>query len=104
MRKFVVALVLALSLQGCAVAIAPPGVPGLCFTNLKGTLSSTGAARGTKEGEGHITSLFGAFAWGDASVETAAKKAGITHVSWVDYHAKSVLGIWAQYTVRVYGD
>lgn len=44
------------------------------------------------------------FATGDASVETAARNAGITTIHHVDYEIMSVLGVFARFTIFVYGD
>ena len=43
-------------------------------------------------------------ALGDASIQTAAREAGITRIHHVDYQAKSYVGIYTIYTVIVYGD
>jgi len=42
--------------------------------------------------------------WGDASVASAAKSAGITVVHHIDYEMMSVLGIYVEFTTIVYGD
>jgi hypothetical protein len=41
---------------------------------------------------------------GDASIEAAAKNAGITRIHHVDYQTQSVLGVMADFTVIVYGN
>jgi hypothetical protein len=43
-------------------------------------------------------------ATGDASIEAAAKSAGITKIHHVDYHSKNILGIIGTFTVMVYGE
>lgn len=64
----------------------------------------TSNALGTKVGQASATSILGIVGTGDASIQAAAKKAGITKISHVDESATSVLGIYAKYTTTVYGE
>ena len=41
---------------------------------------------------------------GDASVQTAARNAGITKISHVDYKKTSVIGVYAKVITVVYGE
>ena len=41
---------------------------------------------------------------GDSSIKTAAANGGITKISHVDYHVMSVLGLYVETTVTVYGE
>ena len=59
---------------------------------------------GSKKGEASTVSVLGWFAVGDASVQKAAKEAGITKISHVDEESTSVLGLFAKYTITVYGE
>ena len=59
---------------------------------------------GSKKGEATATSVLGWFAFGDASVQKAAKDGGITKISHIDQKSTSVLGLFAKYTITVYGD
>jgi hypothetical protein len=43
-------------------------------------------------------------AWGDASIETAAKNGGINTIRHVDYEVTSVLYAFIEFTTIVYGD
>jgi hypothetical protein len=43
-------------------------------------------------------------ATGDASIDSAAKSAGIKTIHHVDYQSKSILGLYAEFTVIVYGE
>ena len=60
---------------------------------------------GLKSGTSTCLSWFGLIATGDASIEAAKKKAGITSVSHVDWKVVSEipLGIKTVYTTTVYG-
>jgi len=42
--------------------------------------------------------------WGDCSIETAARNAGITRIAFADYELFSVLGLYNELTVRVFGE
>ncbi len=94
--------VLLLFLSGCAVARAP--VSGFLYTNVKGPVLATQRPMSPKVGTAEAKSILGLIAIGDASIQEAAQKAGITRISHVDYEAYSILGIYASYTVYVYGE
>ena len=55
---------------------------------------------GTAEAKGYV----GLVALGDASIQAAARDAGITRIHHVDYQAKSYVGVYTIYTVIVYGE
>lgn len=55
---------------------------------------------GTAEAKGYV----GVVALGDASIQAAAREAGITRIHHVDYQAKSYVGVYTIYTIIVYGD
>jgi hypothetical protein len=44
------------------------------------------------------------FSWGDASIQTAAKQAGIQRIHHVDNETLNILGIYARYETIVYGE
>jgi len=89
-------------LSGCAFAIA--AVIGGIYTDVKAPVGATSNSGSSKMGMASATSILGWFATGDASIETAARTAGITKISHVDFEAMSVLGLYAKYTVMVYGE
>ena len=63
-------------------------------------LAVTAFAEGTAEAKGYV----GIVALGDASIQAAAREAGITRIHHVDYQAKSYVGVYTIYTIIVYGD
>ena len=103
-KLLLVALVLvtATFLTSCAMATSP--AMGSIYTDVKAPVTATANSSSSKMGTGSVTSILGIVATGDASIESAAKNAGITKIHHVDYHTMSVLGIYAKYTVTVYGD
>ena len=44
------------------------------------------------------------FAFGDASLETAARRAGISQIHYADYEILEVLGVFGEFKVRVHGE
>ncbi|MCX7726803.1 MAG: TRL-like family protein [Chitinispirillaceae bacterium] len=108
MFKKIVALVLCVSLTalltGCGSAMAISPVTGFLYTDVKAPVAATSAETSSKVGTATCSSILGFIAVGDASIETAAKNAGITKIHHVDYKSFSVLGIYASYTVYVYGE
>lgn len=104
MKKLIYLAVIAvsLSLSGCAV-VATPAL-GTIYTDVKAPIMATSNSLGSKVGTGEVTSILGAVATGDASIQSAAQSAGITRISHVDYESTNILGIFATYTVYVYGE
>ncbi len=102
MKKFFVAAVAAVALTSCAAGIAP--VTGLVYTNVKGPIAATDNTVGSKVGTSSAKSILGIIGTGDASIDAAAKNAGITKISHVDYETKSILGIVATVKIHVYGE
>lgn len=94
----------ALLFTSCAAASTPAG-PGMIWTNVSVAENVTSSTAGSsKSGSGGITSILGLFAFGDASIESAAKSAGITQIHHVDYDQFSFLFLFGHYTVTVYGE
>lgn len=86
---------------------------GLLFANHSAPLQvdMDATTLGAKKGEATHTSYFHDFiltglnfAWGSAAIGEAAEEAGITTVKHVDYDLLNVLGLYARFTVHVYGD
>lgn len=102
MKQLAVVFALAFTLSSCAIGYAP--LVGGLYTDIKGPLTATSNPVATKVGTAMATSILGIVATGDASINEAAKKAGITRISHVDYESKSILGIYATFTVFVYGE
>lgn len=105
MKKTVIGLLsvaaMAVSLQSCITTQA--GTGGL-YTDVKQGEMATSNIRGSKVGTAKASCYVGLIAVGDASVDTAAKNGGITRISHVDSHKKSILGIVTSTTTIVYGE
>ena len=106
MRKLSVTVaiicLLVLVAGGCAMVKSP--VSGFIYTDVQGPEGATSNSGSSKMGTASCSSILGWIATGDASIETAAKSAGITKIHHVDYYGQSILGFWAKYTVKVYGE
>ena len=100
MKKFLAAAFVALACAGC---VKSPVVGGI-YTDVKDGLAVTGNAGSSKVGTAEVKGYVGLGAPGDASIQTAARDAGITRIHHVDYQAKSYVGVYTIYTVIVYGD
>jgi hypothetical protein len=57
-----------------------------------------------KEGHSQAMSILGWIGLGDASISAAMADGGIKKVHHVDMDSFNVLGIYATYTVKVYGE
>ena len=87
-----------------SVGCAKSPVVGGIYTDVKDGLAVTVNAGSSKVGTAEAKSYLGLVALGDASIQTAAREAGITRIHHVDYQAKSYVGLYTIYTVIVYGD
>jgi hypothetical protein len=108
-RKFYFIIAAVLILAGCTM----PGIPltGSLYTDVKGPLViDSEATKGQMvEGTSRAQGILG-FATGDCSLDAAirdalAKAPGSTRLEniTVDYHAKSILGIYAEFITMVKG-
>ena len=100
MKKIFVAACAALFLAGC---VKSPIVGGL-YTDIKDGMAVTGNAGSSKVGTAEAKGYVGVVAMGDASIQAAAREAGITRIHHVDYQSKSYVGVYNIYTIVVYGD
>ena len=87
-------------ISACAQGLSP--VNGLIFTEVAGPLTASSAS-GAKKGSARCTSILGAVATGNCSIEAAKQNGGITSVASVDYRTRSILGLFAEVTVEVTG-
>ena len=74
------------------------------YTGVTKPVTATSNVVGNKVGTVKTMNLFNIAAWGDASINKAAKMAGITKISHVDVKTTSVLTIFNQRTYFVYGE
>ena len=88
---------------GCA-AVATPIYGGL-YTEVQAPLQVTPneADDDLLVGRAMAESYLGLIATGDASIRAAMEDGGITEVVYVDYESTSILGLYATFTVVVYG-
>lgn len=102
MKKLLVICGVLLLMASCASVQSPVGA--WAYVNVKGPMAVTGNTGSTKVGTAECNGILGLVATGDASIETAAKSAGIKKIHHVDYESSSILGIVAKYKVVVYGE
>ena len=100
MKKVFLAFTLWL-VTGCA-HVASPAL-GAFFTQLSAPGMATANTGTKKVGEGVCTSVLGIVAFGDCSIETAKRSAGITKVATVDTKVENYF-VFAKLTTIVYGE
>ncbi len=88
--------------------LAATAQAGVIFTNTKEPVTATSATRGVRLGDSTSTTFLWMITIGDASIDTAARKASITQISHVDKSQMAVLGIpgcclFGTTTTEVYG-
>lgn len=103
-RNLILAAVAAsmLTLYGCQPVHSP--LTGVIFNETKfGYVATTNAAT-TKEGKACGTTILGWVATGDMSISAAKAAGGITNVAHIDYTAKNIVGIFAEFCTIVKGN
>lgn len=106
MKKFLTVTALftiAVILTSCNAFVGSPLV-GTIYTDVKYPVAVTNNSNATKVGSSKATSILGIVATGDASIDKAAKNAGITKIHHVDAHSTNILGIVSNYEIIVYGE
>lgn len=97
------AAILAVGLSSCALIGTKAG-GALLFTAVAEGEMVTPIELGTKVGTASASNLLGLAVTGDASIEEAARRAGIRRISHVDSRKTSILGLFSTYTIYVYGE
>ena len=101
-------LVGVLLLAGCAGYYRSPVVPplGFIYADFKAPMSSevNGAKVGSKTGIAESKSILGLIAWGDCSINSAAKNGNIQTINHADYAYMNVLGVYQSFKTMVYGE
>lgn len=93
----------AMLLSGCAQVRAP--VFGGLYSDTSAPVTATSSqVDATKRGTASAESYLGIIATGDASIQAAAESANISEIHHVDYESENILGLYAKYTVVVYGE
>lgn len=110
----IILLALALSM-GCGRFRAPVIPPqGLLFSSVKAPVSinfdNTPAGRQLSRVSQSSTYYFRDFiitgmdfSWGSVGINEIARKGGLSQVYFADYEYLNILGIYAQFTINVYG-
>lgn len=102
--KLAIAALATFTSAGCA-AVATGGntyALGFIYSGYK-SAGAVGTAPATKRGEACASSILGAIATGDASIEEAKRDGGITQVAFVDHDQFSILGLYATSCTIVHG-
>jgi hypothetical protein len=102
MRALCVVLVLAIGLVFGTGCVQSPTGPGLIYMNVKGPLQPAGCTATSKVGKSCAKVFLVLFAWGDASIESAKRDAGITEVTTIDHESFNFVGFGSFCTI-VYG-
>lgn len=81
---------------------------GLFYTNATYPVTATGSKVKDlsllKKGSASTNNILFFVELGDASIDKAAKNAGITKISYIDVNEKSIFLFWRKITVNVYGE
>ena len=82
-------------------------VQGVLYTDARGpvavTADTTAALDDLDEGEASAESILGLVGTGDASIAAAMDDGDLSRIHYVDYETENYLGIYAKFTVVVYG-
>tara|TARA_Y100000589_G_C26754448_1_gene467132 strand:- start:140 stop:448 length:309 start_codon:yes stop_codon:yes gene_type:complete len=102
MKKLMFIIAGGILLSSCAAVQSP--LTGELFTDVKAPIVATSSDNSSKVGSAQAVSVLGAVAIGDASIDAAAKNAGITKIHHVDAQSTKILSFFARYKVYVYGE
>ncbi len=102
-RNLALMATVAILFSSCAMSRRAP-LTGLLYTSTKAPGFVTGNAGATKVGTAEAMSILGLVATGDASIDAAAKAAGISKIHHVDEECTAILGSIAKYKSHVYGE
>jgi TRL (tRNA-associated locus)-like protein len=115
-QKLLILFILTLFISGCVANYQAPVKPGMgfLFCNFKAPLmvdlnetdvdSSSIHASSKKIYYFHDIIFTGInVAWDTADIPEIAQKAGIKEVTYADYELLNILGIYAEFTIHVYG-
>lgn len=104
--KTALTIALGLTLSGC-VAVKSPVVPpiGTLYNQTAFPVDITYGPNeiGSQSGSAKACSILSLVAWGDCSVETAAKNGGLKQVDHVDASLFNVLGVYQVYETTAFG-
>ena len=98
----IVAAASLVGLSGCGFVADGPF--GWGYTNTKTPVTMGQAKTGSKKGKACITSFFGFTSIGDASIDAAAKNAGIKEIYSVDSENFSIFGTYTRQCTVVSGE
>ena len=87
--------------SGCATPRTT--LMGVLYHNTVEPVTASGGSAGNRVGEACQESFFGLVAKGDASIETARIKGGITTISSVDTKVKNFVGLYSSLCTVVRG-
>ena len=90
---------------GCAyrTPVMPPA--GVLFSDFKAPLGSeyTGQSVETKQGQASSFSVLCLFAFGDCSLQAAAKEGRLSTITHCDYSYLNVMGVFQKFTIIAHG-
>ena len=99
-KRLLLLVVVAAGMSSCASLSSQAGM-GAIYMDVQTGEHVTSNPLGSKVGTASVNNILGVYLSGDASIQAAAKSAGISHV---DSQKKSILGIFSTYKVMVYGE
>ena len=106
-KVYLASLVMLFALTSCIgfnAPVVPP--PGIFFQNTKAPLdvNFNQTKMYDKQGESSSMSVLNLFAFGDCSINKAARNGNVKTIEHADYEYLSILGLFQKFTVIVYGE
>ena len=103
-RNLVLMGTIAILFSSCFAMSRRAPLTGFLYTSTKSPGFVTSNPGASKVGSSEAMSILGLVATGDASIDAAAKAAGISKIHHVDEECTVILGIVAKYKIYVYGE
>lgn len=102
-KRLLLLVAVAAGMSSCASLSSQAGM-GAIYMDVQTGEHVTSNNMGAKVGTATVNNILGLVLTGDASIQAAAKSAGIKKISHVDSQKKNILGIYSTYKVIVYGE
>lgn len=93
-----------LAVGGCYSAPVIPPIGGI-YSDYSAPIDidADNTKMSMQSGEAESFGVLGLVAWGDCSINSAAKNGGLTTIDHVDYKFYNIIGVWQVFTTKVYG-
>lgn len=99
MHRLLLLLALVACLGPMAGCVQSPTGPAILYMNVRGPLGPASGTETPKVGRSCARVALALIAWGDASIDAAKRRGGITRIATIDHKSTNVLGFGSFCTI-----